>query len=249
MATKKGTENDNTETRITLIGQYAVMQHDATTLSNVIRQNLGGGRIQQSALDRIKVPTGGGTTWTIPGVQGEIESKHLDGVIVAWKEPRAYWKDRYTGGKVPPDCKSDDSVIGVGKPGGECSLCRYAKFGSAVNEKGQPTDGQACKQVRLMAILQRDDLVPVLLAAPPSSLAELGKYFMRLSRSATPYYGVVTRFTLRKDRNKAGTEYSAIEATALEKLGTEELDRIQAYVATFGRSLERETAHADDIAE
>lgn len=233
----------NEETALT-IPNYAVMKHSVEDLNAIIGANLGADtELSSSDLDRIRVPAGGGTTWSVPTLDGEQDTKNFDGVIVAWKDQRAYWEESFSGGSSPPDCASDDCMVGTGKPGGSCKECPFSQFESATGDDGKPRPGQACKQVRLMAIIQQDDLVPLLLAAPPTSLGNLRKYFLRLSSRATPYYGVVTRFTLEKARSSGGIEYSQVSASAQGRLTNKELKKMEGYAQVIGKSLERRSAH------
>jgi hypothetical protein len=239
--TKKTKDNGNGETALA-IPDYAVMKHTVEDLNNIITSNLGNANLGPSDLDKIKVPAGGGTTWSIPTLDGEEDTKNFDGVIVAWKDQRAYWAEAYSGGSTPPDCASDDGMMGTGEPGGACDKCPFSQFESAVGDDGKPRPGQACKAVRLMAVVQQDDLVPLLLAAPPTSLGNMRKYFLRLSSRATPYYGVVTRFTLEKAKSQGGIEYSQLSASAIGRLTDGELQKMAGYAQVIGKSLERRSA-------
>ena len=83
-------------------------------------------------LDRVKLPTGGGTAFEIPSDEGEESemAKDITGVIVYNHPAYAYYRDKYTGGSNPPDCGSFDGVTGIGTPGGVCAKCPYNRFGS-----------------------------------------------------------------------------------------------------------------------
>ena len=240
----------NDETGL-IVQDFAILQRSAEELHEVIAANMGNAAIDQGVLDRVKVPTGGGTMWSIPTYDGEVNTKELDGIIVAWKEPRAYWAQSFgsSGGGTPPDCSSEDSMTGVGNPGGSCDRCPMAQFGSAIGDDGKPRDGQACKQVRLMAIIRKDDLVPLLLTAPPTSLQNLRRYFLRLSSRAIPFYGVLTRFTLANTKSKGGVAHSVIEVNAVETLGDAELAKMASYAQIIGASLERRRSVSDDYHE
>lgn len=56
-------------------------------------------------------------------------------VVLDGKNSRAYYASAYdpkaakAGTLNPPDCKSNDGIIGIGKPGGECASCPLAKWG------------------------------------------------------------------------------------------------------------------------
>jgi len=240
-------KNQNTETAVTTtLGDYAVMQHTVEDLQNIITSNLGNAELGPGDLDRIKVPAGGGTTWSIPSLDGDLDSKYLEGVIAAWKDQRAYWKESFSGGNAPPDCASDDGIMGMGDPGGVCAKCPHAQFESAIGDDGKTRPGQACKQIRLMAIVQKNDLVPTLIAAPPTSLANMRKYFLRLSSAAVPFYGVITRFSLEKARSQGGIEYSQIIASSQGRLTDQELQKMTGYVQVIGKSLERQRGHNEE---
>jgi len=235
----------NDETAVVIASQYAVLQHSTEELQGIINSNIGAGNLGPADLERVKVPAGGGTTWEVATLDGIESTRNLDGVVVAWKDPRAYWESSYddSGGGTPPDCSSEDGITGVGNPGGSCAECEFAQFGSAVDKEGNPAPGQACRQMRLMAIVCKDDLVPMLLIAPPTSMQNLRRYFLRLASRAVPYYGVVTRFTLSREKNKAGLEYSAINATTIERLTDDARAKMEGYAKVIGTSLERRSAH------
>jgi hypothetical protein len=239
------------ETALT-IPDYAIMQHSPAALQEVIAANIGTGGFSQGDLDTVRVPLGGAVTWSIQTIDGETASKQFDGVIAAWKEPRAYWQESLssTGGGTPPDCSSEDGVSGIGEPGGSCAECPFSQWGSAIGDDGKPRDGQACRQRRLMAVVQKGDLIPVLLSAPATSLAGLRRYFLRLASASMPYYGVVTRFTLKKARSKGGIDYSEIEATSLGRLSDAEMVKMKSYVEVIGKSLERRASRTrEDFTE
>lgn len=198
---------DRKEIQLVKAEEYAVTAMNPQELQAVIRENVGGGGITEFDLDRVHVPAGGATTWTIPSLEGEEESKEITGVIVYWREPRAYWAQSFdeTGGGTPPDCYSPDGVHGYGSPGGLCAKCPFAQFGSA--EKGR---GQACKQMRLLFVLRKGSMLPLVVVAPPTSIKPLKTYFLRLAAQGRPYWSVVTRLTLQRTKNQDGIPYAQI---------------------------------------
>ena len=180
-----------------------------TTLAEIMRENVGAGGITPFDLDRVKVPSGAGTAWELPTLTGETDvAKAFTGIIVAWREPRSYWVKGLDegGGNQPPDCASDDGATGVGTPGGECAVCPLAQFGS-----GKEQRGQACKQMRLLFIVRENALLPIALFAPPTSIANIRKYFLRLASEGKHYSSVVTNFTLSKATSGGGIDYSKID--------------------------------------
>src|SRR3990167_1766865 len=113
-------------------GDYAIMAPGAGDSMAGVMANIGAGGLTEFDLDRVKVPAAGGLTWQIPGLH-EAESKSVDGVIVAWRDPHSFWREGVstTGGGAPPDCYSHDGIVGIGKPGGECVTCPNNAWGSA----------------------------------------------------------------------------------------------------------------------
>ena len=195
-----------------------------------LHENTGGEKLSPFDLDRIKVPAGGGTMWTVPSLTGDQEVKELSGIIVYWKSTRAYWPGSYEGGSAPPDCSSNDGKVGQGSPGGECAVCPYAQYGSAKNGTGK---GQACKQTRLLFIAQSTSLLPAVLTVPPTSIKPCSKYFLSLAGQARPYYSVVTSIGLTKDKNDTGIVFSQCTFRVAEILGSEEIIKM----ANFASSL------------
>src|SRR5438105_3518535 len=78
---------------------------DPRAMLAVITENLGGDKITERDLDRIKMPSGGGLAWEVPGLGDQPDSeKTIEGVIVYHKTTRAYWPGDYEGGNEPPQC-------------------------------------------------------------------------------------------------------------------------------------------------
>ena len=165
------------EIAIVEASEYAIVQSSPQKLQELIRDNVGGA-ITAFDLDRCKVPAGGGTMWEIPTLEGWSEEKTIDGVIVYFSDPRAYWNIDFddSGGGTPPDCSSVDGYNGLGDPGGECVKCPLSAFGSA--RKG---GGQACKQMRFLFVARPTSIIPLLVVAPPTSLRGLKQYFIRMA--------------------------------------------------------------------
>ena len=51
---------------------FAVVKSDPSVMKEIMAENIGEGGITPFDLDRIKVPSGGGLTWEIPNIDGEI---------------------------------------------------------------------------------------------------------------------------------------------------------------------------------
>lgn len=234
------------------LAQYAIMSTDGADgadVATILRENVSG-NLSAFDFDRLRVPAGGGTSWEVPTLDGIKSEPFVEGVIVHFTDPRAYWAQEFEGGNVPPDCSSDDGVVGVGQPGGACAKCALAQFGSDVREKSGKTvqgRGQACKQMRQLFLLTAAARLPYVLMAPPTSLNNLRKYFLRLASAATPFYGVVTRLALASDKNADGIKYSLIEPTMTARLTPGEVEKIRAYQSAIRGAMAHATASAADL--
>jgi hypothetical protein len=215
--------------------QFAVLQQGAQSVAQALRENLDGEQVGPNDLDRIKIPAGGGTFWSIPTIDGETEAKDFNGIIVAFRTVRSFWRSEFTGEGVPPDCFSDDGIVGHGDPGVQCAACPFNQWGSAEKNTG----GKACKERRLVFVLREGDFLPVVVALPPASIAPFKKYLMRLASQGVMYYGAVTRFSLEKDKNSGGITFSKAALSVAEKLDTEATDGIRQYAESIKPLLAR----------
>lgn len=178
----------------------------------VMQENLEGME-GQFKFDKVKIPSGGGISFEITDEAGEpIPIKELTGVVLDYYGIKACWKDEFSGGKNAPDCSSMDCKIGTGSevlglPAGQsCKDCPYNQWGS--DPKGGK--GKHCKDIYRVYVLRENSMFPVLLALPPTSLANWELYVRRLTNKIIPYTGVVTMAKLEKDRNAGGIEYSKV---------------------------------------
>jgi hypothetical protein len=208
------------ETALAQRGEYRIATLATADLGELLAANLGSGGMSAFDLDRVKVPAGGGTTWQVPSLEGPDDCKFIDGIIVAWKTPRAYWKVPFdeSGGGSPPDCSSPDGILGTGKPGGPCKACPLNRFESAA--KG---DGKACKEVVQLFVVREGDMLPLVVSAPPSSIRNVRQYLRRLAGQGIIYYGAVTRLALTQARSGNGIVYSEIVPTFSRSLEGDEL--------------------------
>lgn len=224
---------------------YALVNMEQENLKELIEMNIGEGGMSRFDLDKVKVPAGGLTVWSIPDLEeGEKNDKELTGVIIYWKEVRAYWKSEYDGSQNPPDCYSDDAVLGVGDPGGVCAKCPFAQFGSA--EKG---DGQACKQMRILFMVRESDILPITITAPPTSVGNIKKYFMRLASKGIMFYGVKTTLKLEKTKSNSGIDYSVIVPEFAGKLSPDEKKAIKNYQEMIKPMLDEVRIESGDYVE
>lgn len=209
-----------------IANDYKALSVPAEQLTKFLIENIGAQGLRPQDLDKIKVPAGGGSSWEVPTLKGPEPVKVLEGIILHFKDVRAYWKSKDTN-NAPPDCSSPDSLIGIGAPGGPCHKCPLAQFGSALDQKGQAAKGQACKQMRLLLFLRQETMLPMLVSLPPTSIQHAKKYFLRLVSNGYPFYGVTTQLRLEQAKNAGGTAYSVATLDMGRALEPEELQKVQ----------------------
>jgi hypothetical protein len=189
-----------------------------------LKENLGNRPIGPGDLERVSVPAGKGTKWEVIGADGEPESlADLTGICVYFKDVRSFWKDEYTGKGGPPDCKSLDTITGIGIPGGSCHTCPKASFGSGKN------DSQACKAQRLLYLMREGQLLPLVVTIPPTSLGPMAKWFISLLSRNMVYNRVVMSLKIEKVNNKGGIEYSKVKPSIVSKLDEDTAAKVKAY--------------------
>lgn len=159
------------------------------------------------SFDRIKIPSGGGVAFEVPGDDPESPDtvKEFEAVILHHQPINVYYKEKYNGSNNPPDCGSMDGKVGINNEGEimECSSCPFSKFGSAEDGKGK-----ACKQKRRIFLLREGEILPIILTLPTGSLGEFSKYIMRIVGKGMKSNSVVTKFSLKKAQNSSGITYS-----------------------------------------
>lgn len=212
-------------------GALAVAGVSQDEIRDLMSSAVGSQGIGQFDLPRVRIPGSGGIAWEMPSVGKPVVAQEFDAVILGFVDQRAWWEQKYGQGdsaSAPPDCYSLDLVHGQGMmaekvPGHLCAQCPMSQFGSAVRDNGEPGRGQACKQVRFVYALRPDDLVPMLVALPPTSLKPVRAYLLALlnaeKRSA---WGVVTRFGLEKTSNADGVAYSRVSLSMVRTLEPDE---------------------------
>ena len=163
----------------------------------------------QIPFDVIKIPSGGGLVFEVPGDDPENPDteKVIRGIIVHHHAVNAWWKEAYTGGNAAPDCASLDGKLGVDMVTGEtkrCDACPFNQFGSADNG-----NGKACKNGHRIYILREGEMLPLMISLPPTSLKALKDYLAkRLIMKGIRPVDVITEISLAKEKNADGIAYS-----------------------------------------
>ena len=95
--------------------------------------NVSTGSVSEFDLPRIKVMSGA-PLWLIPKLEGDDTSPRIEGVIVAKRETRVYYRSKEAG-NVPPDCSSADCMTAMGRP---AATARNAHSRSGTAQKASP---------------------------------------------------------------------------------------------------------------
>lgn len=198
-------------TEITPLAEQFPIINPATRdeVREVFEANLGAHGMSARRMDVIKVPTGGGQSWTIQSIDGEIMIKEMRGIVLAWSPGQTYYRTAYSErgkARTPPDCVSRDGTFGKGDPGGACRRCPLNEWGS--DPKGGR--GKACKEIIRLIFLRADQILPELITIPPTSIKNVQQYFWRLSSSLIPYWTLVTTLRLEKTSNMDGIDYARV---------------------------------------
>lgn len=192
---------------------------------DIIRENLKNQPLSYQLFDIVKSPSGGATSFTVPGVAGDEIYKELTGIVLDYATPRAYWDTPDPVEGTPPVCYSADSLIShEGKP---CSRCPFNDFGSKDGE----SNAKACKESVTIFLLRPDNIMPIIIRVPVSSKLIFQRYMTRLIGKMMPLCGVVTKITLEKTTNKTGQPYSLYNFEAVSILSPEETAKAR----TFGQ--------------
>lgn len=179
------------------------------------------------SFDRVKIPSGGGLAFEIPGeTDEETESTtELVGVILHHHPLNAYWKEKFAGGNEQPDCSSRDGKVGIDRETGEvmsCADCPRNKF------KDDGT-GKDCKNVHRVYILREGNPLPLILSLPPTSLKHMRDYISkRILLKGMRCYQAVTKITLKKEKSAGGITYSRAAFAFVGKLSPEQIKMAEA---------------------
>jgi len=197
---------------------------------DIISENLKNQPLSYQLFDVIKSPSGGITSFSVPGLSGDEMEKEITGIILDYTTPRAYWETSDPVEGEPPVCWSKDSLIShEGKP---CNRCQFNDFGSKNGGNGD-SNAKACKESVQLFLLRPDNIMPLIVRVPVSSKLLFQKYMTRLVRRMIPLSSVVTRITLEKATSRDGKPYATYNFEAVSNLTPEEAVTAKAFGSKF----------------
>jgi hypothetical protein len=176
-------------------------------------------------MPRIKIPSGGGTAWEIPG--GD-PVKELECLVLGAAKARVFYIDTNATG-TPPDCQSNDMETGFGmisegntiNRSRRCETCPNNRWGS--DPKGGK--GKACSERMLLAVQLKDALVPFCLSLPPTSVKIMSDFIKSVvNKNRKPITNFVVKLGLQK--MTSGTNSFAVIAPTVKGVLPEEVKPI-----------------------
>lgn len=194
---------------------------------DIIRANLKSQPLTLDLFDIVKSPSGGATVFEVPGLSGNEAARELEGIILDYTTPRAYWDTPDPVEGTPPVCMSQNSIIS--EDGKACAHCPYNDFGSKDGE----SNAKACKESVLIFLLRPGSIIPLLVRVPVTSKPRFLKYSTRLLSTLTPISSVVTKITLEKATSKQGKPYALFNFEAVGTLSPEEAVRAREFGSQF----------------
>lgn len=179
------------------------------------------------------------TTNGVQAIEGVILASHL--VNVRWGHD---FGTRQQGER--PICRSMDGINGVDQETGETHSCAACPFNQFTEDGGR----KACSNKRQLYIMREGDLLPMLLALPPSALKAYDNYRVLASLTLrTPMCALVTRITLKNKTSNGGSEYSTPVFSAVGKLPLAEAKQMADFARQIMAAAQRAGINADEVSD
>lgn len=207
--------------------------------------------IDSPAYGKIKIAGAGAGVFKVyaPGDETGSSVSEVEGVILSTTRTNGLWEQAFGANGAAdksPDCYSPDAVVGTRRDTGEmckCAACKHNQFGS-------DGAGKRCKNMRNVLILKSGDVLPSLLVLPPTALKAFENYRVKLlSKARSGVSGVVTRITLRNQKNPSGIEYSTPEFEPVCKLTVDAWQKFKTFGELFASSKPQVESFMDASAE
>lgn len=250
--TEKKPEKDSDSNAIAIYDgePYAIVRQDVSILPEILEANIGNPEnLNEFDLDRVSMPSGGGLAWMVTNIDGEPEPlSEIEGVILLHGDRRAYWSIGFneSGGGSPPDCSSMDAKTGVGRipvhadltiksPNFElgevesrsCKTCPMSQWGSYDPDK-ESDNRQACNQRKILYIIRKDDILPLVISLAPTSIRGFNQFMLRLTSRMIPSYGAIIGLKLRQESSSGGITYSVVHPRLISVLSDGDRARMKA---------------------
>jgi hypothetical protein len=243
-------------TELVPLTDYAIVKKGEQGVS-LLKETLDGQDVNEFSLARVRMPSGGGSSWEVPTLGGTESMKELQGVVVFSKQSRSFWSNPYQGGNEPPDCSAPDAKHAIASEGVEipatldgetnrllCDTCKFSEWGSS--ETGSKR-GQACRLTRQLFLIVPDRMLPLVVSLPPTSLKRASAYFLTLADYSKDYKRIITRIGLEKASGQDVPDFSVATFSAGEDLEDDVAELMARYAEALRPNFE--AVRAETIAE
>lgn len=208
----------------------------------------------QLRLPVIKILHAGANSFELPRTGDDEDGpvvREFEGVILDKTLGKLYWRESYGGGQGgPPDCASANGLTPytTNPINPRCTSCKLNKFGSGVDNQGQPTRGKACRDVRRLYLKVDGYNLPLQLSVSAANIKVLDTYLTDLVNQGRQIGTVITRFKAVEAKNAAGVSFTGLELSTARRLEWDEMKLIKANVTeVFREHFQREEISlADD---
>ena len=225
-------KNDNTALAVLEQNKFDLVPLSGD-IAEIISEEMDG--LGAIPFDSIKIPSGGGLAFELPGETEDspVAASELVGIIVDHHPVNAHWESEYDGSNNKPDCSSFDGKTAIDAKSGEvksCATCPFNQFSS--DTRGGK--GKACKNMHRIYILLGGQPIPMLLTLPPTSISAWRNYLGKkiVVKGKRPYM-VLTKVTLKKEKNANGIAYSESVFSKVADLSPAEVATIKPMVDGF----------------
>lgn len=209
-------------------GSFAILGPEAEEFLDILEENTGSRQINMNSIPIWRFPGSGGEEWVFEDETGARQrTPALRGVVLAQRSERVFFKDKYSGGGAPPDCRSNDGE--TGRPlteedgtvlnllyapdgrevrfGGACASCPLSAWESRrLIDHTYTGSGQACAEYRFGIIQRPDQPTPEGFRLPPSALRAWQAFGDQVSRARTRLSTLVVDLRLYLPRGKDTAE-------------------------------------------
>ena len=210
--------------------------------AKIVASNIGDGQVYESDLPSVGMPAGGSTQWSYEDASGNtVNTDAIEGILVAAVGRGVLWPTTEPSGSRPL-LVSNDMKVGflVGEDFGDvnpadldkyliegnkydyAAISNSPEFGFQNGAGGRR--GKRVKESLVLAVLQKDEVLPVLVKLGGGSLGAFTKF--RKGLKVLPEEAVVS-LKLEKVSNMAGQKFSRVKPALIGTLTEEEGDVVR----------------------
>lgn len=163
----------------------------------------------------------------------------VTGSILALKDARRY-SIRNADRSLTTHCVMIRDGVGLWEHSQEraCATCPMNKYGTGTSDTGETTRGKACREKKLILIIRDEDALPIVVAAPPTSLRTVATYQAILATRGKPLFRVKTKLTSKTVRENE-RQYGTLEIANLGDVTPTELTTLAGKIAPVKGAIDK----------